>query len=266
MRVFICHSRHDDVVPLVESLRRAGATVLMDQRYQGDQAWWSRVLDEIRTCEVFAVALSDQCLQSKLCQAQVDYARALELPMLPVQIAHMTIYRIKTVFTGQIVDFKRQLVDFRHPDVASGMAVKEALDTLVGHRTALPHPLPEPPPIPFEHSSRLAALTARIESPEQLSPAEQTSLVLELRSALEDEEGDAVRGDIRRVLRMLRARPELSHVAATQADQLLWTPTYALTLPPPSRPGPFAPSAPSAPPTGYPSADTPKERWWRRRR
>ena len=269
MQVFICHSRRDDagVQPLADRMRHAGVTVLMEQSQdRRRKATWSGVLDQIRSCTVFTVALTDQCLQSKPCQAQLNYARALGLPMLSVQIDHVTRYRIDPTSI-------RQSVDFRHPDVASGMAVMEALHTLAAQRTALPDPLPEPPPIPSGYLfGYVSGFAAQVESAEQLSPAAQSQLIYELRGALDDEEDDAVRDDIRRVLRMLSARPDLTHRSTIEVNALLQTPAW-----PPRPPTVLPPNLPSAPapPTVRPpfvpyGSPTPpaesKPRWWRRKR
>ena len=61
MQVFICRSRHDDAVvqTLADSLRHAGVIVLMEQSRDRGEASWFRVLDQIRSCTVFTVALID---------------------------------------------------------------------------------------------------------------------------------------------------------------------------------------------------------------
>jgi hypothetical protein len=66
-------------------------------------------------------------------------------------------------------------------------------------------------------------------------------MIYELRGALDDEEDDAVRDDIRRVLRMLSGRPDLTHRSATEVNALLQTPPYSLPPPVPSALPPFAP-------------------------
>jgi hypothetical protein len=75
-------------------------------------------------------------------------------------------------------------------------------------------------------------------------------MIYELRGALDDEEDDAVRDDIRRVLRMLSGRPDLTHRSATEVNALLQTPPYSLPPPVPSALPPFAPY--EEPPPGRP--------------
>jgi hypothetical protein len=215
MTVFISHSSRDAaaVGSLVQHLTAARESVWLDQSLSGGEAWWSRVLDQIRSCSVFVVALSNNALHSKPCRAEMGYAKALGLPILPVQIGDVDSYRLDPIFTVQ-------LVDYRNPDVAAGMGLIAALRERAGERGALPDPLPEPPPIPYEYLQRLGMA---VDSPEELSPTEQSTMFLELRRALRDEDDDSVGEDIRRLLRALRRRSEVTYAIVSEIDELLRT-------------------------------------------
>jgi serine/threonine kinase PknH len=173
MTAFICHSSRDAaaVAALLEHLRAARENVWLDQSLTGGEAWWTRILQEIRSCSVFVVALSNHTLRSKPCRAEMGYAKALGLPILPVQVGEVDSYRIDPIFTVQSVDY-------RHPDVTAGMALIAALRERAAERSELPDPLPEPPPIPFGYLQRLGTA---VDSPEELSPAEQATMLFELR-------------------------------------------------------------------------------------
>jgi hypothetical protein len=69
--------------------------------------------------------------------------------------------------------------------------------------TELPDPSPDPPPNPYENLQRLGVA---IDSPEELSPTEQSTILANLRQALGQEDDENVREDIRRLLRALRRR------------------------------------------------------------
>jgi serine/threonine kinase PknH len=213
MTVFICHSSHDHaaVRSLVQHLQTAHESVWLDQSLIGGEAWWHRILHQIRSCTVFVVALSNSCLQSKPCRAEMDYAKALGLPVLPVIIGDVDSYRIDPIFNVQSVDL-------RNPDVASGAALIAAVRERAAERKELPDPLPDPPPIPYEFLQRLGVA---IDSPEELSPTEQSTILTDLRQALRSEDDETVREDIRRLLRALRRRSEVTHGNVDEIDELL---------------------------------------------
>jgi serine/threonine kinase PknH len=213
MTVFICHSSRDHAAVrfLVQHLQTAHESVWLDQSLLGGEAWWDRILHQIRSCTVFVVALSNSCLQSKPCRAEMDYAKALGLPVLPVVIGDVDSYRIDPIFAVQSVDF-------RNPDAASGAALFVAVRERAAERRELPDPLPDPPPIPYEFLQRLGVA---IDSPEELSPTEQSTMLADLRQALRQEDDESVREDIRRLLRALRRRSEVTLTTVDEIDDLL---------------------------------------------
>jgi serine/threonine kinase PknH len=213
MTVFICHSSRDHVAvrSLVQYLQTAHESVWLDQSLIGGEAWWQRILHQIQSCTVFVVALSNSCLQSKPCRAEMDYAKALGLPILPVIIGDVDSYRIDPIFNVQSVDL-------RNSDVASGAALIAAVRERATERKELPDPLPDPPPIPYEFLQRLGVA---IDSPEELSPTEQSTMLADLRQALRREDDETVREDIRRLLRTLRRRSEVTLTTVDEIDELL---------------------------------------------
>jgi serine/threonine kinase PknH len=213
MTVFICHSSRDHaaVRSLVQHLQTAHESVWLDQSLIGGEAWWDRILHQIRSCTVFVVALSNSCLQSKPCRAEMNYAKALGLPVLPVVIGDVDSYRIDPIFAVQSVDL-------RNPDATSGAALIAAIRERAAERTELPDPLPDPPPIPYEFLQRLGVA---IDSPEELSPTEQSTMLADLRQALRQEDDESVREDIRRLLRALRRRSEVTLTTVDEIDDLL---------------------------------------------
>ena len=143
MKVFISYSRDDEgaVRSLVGDLQRAPVQVWLDEELGGGDAWWTAILNEIRECTVFLFALSDNSLHSKPCRAERGYAQALGLPILPVQVGEISSFRADPIFS-------RQLIDYRKPTSATGFALMGALNEHAAHRTDLPDPLPDAPPIP----------------------------------------------------------------------------------------------------------------------
>jgi len=210
MKIFISYSRRDDapVRSLVADLQRARQQVWLDEDLGGGEAWWTQILEQIRDCTVFVLALSSNSLSSKPC---LDYAKALGVPILPVQVGAVVSYRDDPIFA-------MQLVDYRDPTRDSAMALISALHDRAAGRGELPDPLPEPPPIPYAYLQRLGAA---IRGDAALSPQTQMGMVFELREALREEDDDTVRDDIRNLLRALRARTEVTLAIATEIDTVL---------------------------------------------
>jgi serine/threonine kinase PknH len=257
MTVFICHASRDDaqVAALVRHLQAAHETVWLDQSLLGGEAWWSKILHQIRSCTVFLVAMSNHSLQSKPCRAEINYAKALGLPILPVLIGEVDSYRIDPIFTVQSVDY-------RNPDVTSGATLIAAVRERAAERTELPDPLPEPPPLPYEYLQRLGVA---IDSPDELSPTEQTTILLELRRALRDEDDETVRADITRLLRALRRRSEATHTTVADIDELLSKePTASAdSVAPAHAPEALSAAASGKPPTPTQSSTAPSTPRWR---
>ena len=82
MTVFVSYSSRDRdaVKSLTQDLQDADEQVWMDQRLAGGDAWWRAILEQIRGCDVFIFALSQNSIDSKPCQAELQYAQALGLP------------------------------------------------------------------------------------------------------------------------------------------------------------------------------------------
>jgi serine/threonine kinase PknH len=171
---------------------------------------WAAIVEQIRDCSVFAFALSDKSLKSKPCRAEVDYATALTLPVLPVQIGAVKSYRTDTLFSKQYVDY-RDSTKNRIIDLVS------VLRKLSGQRGELPVPLPEAPQIPYEYLQRLGAA---IRGSADLGRSAQAAIVSELRSALDVEEDDTVRADIRELMQLLRDRTDVVYPIVKEIDSI----------------------------------------------
>jgi serine/threonine kinase PknH len=213
MGLFISYSSLDTgaIEPLRSALRRAHQQVWMDEDLGGGDAWWRTILEQIRNCEVFIVALSNNSLASKPCQAELSYAQALERPILPVQIGPVTSLRV-TPFAAT------QIIDYRNPTAEAGIELIGGVQVQRAQLQPLPSELPEEPPVPFAYLMRLAH---NISQP-QLSAREQADLVSELKSGLEEDGDDpAARNDIKQLLCMLRDRPDVAYRVRTDIESLL---------------------------------------------
>ncbi|WP_310774215.1 sensor domain-containing protein [Mycobacterium sp. Z3061] len=213
MAIFISYSSQDrtSLDALTTALKRAQQKVWFDQELGGGDAWWNAILEQIRSCEVFIVALSNNWLQSKPSLAELRYAQALNRPILPVKVGPVDSVRVNPVSTLQIIDYQ-------NPTVDAGIQLVTAIHAMRDKAAPLPSPLPEEPPVPFGYIMRLGNDL----SEKELTPAQQLQLLLELRTGL-DEDGDdpSARGDIAQLLRMLRMRHDVTYRTRTEIDNVL---------------------------------------------
>ncbi|OBJ65715.1 hypothetical protein A9W94_08065 [Mycobacterium asiaticum] len=211
--IFISYSSQDRTAleALTTALKRAQQKVWFDQELGGGDAWWNAILEQIRSSEVFIVALSNNWLQSKPSQAELRYAQALNRPILPVKVGPVDSVRVNPVSTLQIIDYQ-------NPTVDAGIQLVTAIHALREKAPPLPSPLPEEPPLPFGYIMRLGNTL----SEKELTPQQQLQLLVELRSGL-DEDGDdpSARSDIAQLLRMLRMRHDVTYRTRTEIDNVL---------------------------------------------
>jgi hypothetical protein len=271
--VFVSYSSRDRdaVKSLTQDLQDTEEQVWMDQRLAGGEAWWRAILEQIRGCDVFVFALSQNSIDSKPCQAELQYARALGLPILPVQVGPVDSMQLNPLATVQAIDY-------RHPTPNTGMRLLAALNRDRARHQPLPDPLPDEPPVPFEYLIRLYTTIA---GPDFLSPRDQAALVAQLQVGLrEDGDHAAARNDIVTLLTKLRDREDVTYRTRADVDAILASieagpPAVAATttlaptppvppdnrLPPPPLPGPVgqAPAHPNLAPTQYPPDRSPPQ-------
>jgi serine/threonine kinase PknH len=213
MGLFVSYSSQDRsaIEPLTAALRRARQQVWFDDELGGGEAWWNEILEQIRSCEVFIVALSNHLLESKPCQAELRYAKALQRPILPVRIGPVDSMRANPLAALQVIDYQ-------NPSVDAGIQLVTAVHALAAQQQPLPSPLPDEPPVPFAYLMRLSSTL----SEQDLDPRQQTHLLTELKSGLEEDGDDpTARNDIARLLRMLRDRSDVTYRTRTEIDSLL---------------------------------------------
>ncbi|MGA8547102.1 MAG: toll/interleukin-1 receptor domain-containing protein, partial [Mycobacterium sp.] len=213
MGLFVSYSSQDRsaIEPLTTALRRARQQVWFDEDLGGGQAWWNEILEQIRACEVFIVALSNHSLESKPCQAELRYAQALQRPILPVRIGPVDSMRANPLAALQVIDYQ-------NPTVDTGIQLVTAVHALAAQQPPLPSPLPDEPPVPFAYLMRLSTTLAE----QDLDPRQQTHLLTELKSGLEEDGDDpTARNDIARLLRMLRDRSDVTYRTRTEIEELL---------------------------------------------
>jgi hypothetical protein len=213
MTLFVSYSRRDvePVMAFVDDLDGAGHDVFLDKDLHGGEEWWATILRKIRECEVFIVALSQNVLESEPCRLEIGYARALKLPILPVQIGEVDTYRLDPIFT-------KQLIDYRNPTAKIAYALTNALRDCAAQHQPLPEPLPDPPSIPYAY---LIDLSETIRGAADIPHQEQSYVLLRLRQAWRDESDESVRQDIRNLLLVMRRRPDITFMVGEDIDRAL---------------------------------------------
>jgi hypothetical protein len=214
MTVFVSYSSRDRdaVKSLTQDLHDADEQVWMDQRLAGGEAWWRAILEQIRGCDVFIFALSQNSIESKPCRAELQYAKALGLPVLPVQVGPVDSMSLNPLATVQAIDY-------RHQTPNTGMRLIAALNRERARRQPLPEPLPDEPPVPFEY---LIRLYTTISNPDYLTPRDQAALVAHLQVGLgEDGQHEAARNDIVMLLTKLHDREDATHRTRTDVEAIL---------------------------------------------
>jgi hypothetical protein len=212
--VFVSYSSRDRdaVKSLTQDLQDADERVWMDQRLAGGEAWWRAILEQLRGCDVFIFALSQNSIESKPCQAELQYAQALGLPVLPVQVGAIDSMQLNPLATVQAIDY-------RHQTPNTGMRLIAALNRERARRQPLPKPLPEEPTVPFEY---LIRLYTTISNPDYLTPRDQAALVAQLRVGLqEDGQHEAARNNIVTLLRKLHDREDATHRTRTDVEAII---------------------------------------------
>ena len=214
MTVFVSYSSRDKhaVKSLTQDLQDADEQVWVDQRLAGGDAWWRAILEQIRGCDVFIYALSQNSTQSKPCHAELQYAQPLSLPILPVQVGPVDSMSLNPLATVQAVDY-------RAPTPSTAMPLLSALNRARAQRQPLPEPLPPEPPGPFEY---LIRLYTTISNPDYLIPRDQAALFAQLQVGLgEDGQHEVARTDIAMLLTKLHDRDDATHRTRTDVEAIL---------------------------------------------
>ncbi|MEZ4671005.1 MAG: TIR domain-containing protein [Anaerolineae bacterium] len=146
-RIFISYSRVDRALTadLAARLRRINGTenVWYDEALHGGDVWWRSILDQIARCDIFMYLLSRDSLESPYCLAELNEARRLRKPVLPVLVRDRT-------------PIPPDLSVIQYVDMSSGVTLdtitdlEAAINTLAASGQELPNaplrPVPEPVP------------------------------------------------------------------------------------------------------------------------
>jgi len=209
--IFISYNRKSEDITkrIVEDIQELGHTVWFDHEISGGQPWWDKILSSIRECEIFVFIVDPRSLNSTACQREYTYASKLGKSILPLLVSDEVHVNLLPPELSAI-----QFVDCITYDTKAVLRLARALGSLPRSKP-LPDPLPGPPEIPVSY---LGALGKRVETPESMSFDEQKSLLLDLKTSYLDPE---TTGDAKKLLEVLRKRPDLLATVAGEIDELL---------------------------------------------
>ena len=212
MPIFMSYSRDDEatVKILVRGFEKADREVWYDHDLEGGEIWWDTILRQIRASDLFLFAKSDHSLGSRACIAELEYAKALQRPILPVEVGHVTSER-----SNLLADV--QHVVFRADDVTTAFEVLREADRAAKRAGPLPDPLPEEPPIPFAY---LGEIREKIDGG-RLDNDAQLDIVTQLRRSLVVETDTSARLDILGMLKTMLKRPWRTWAAGVEIRALL---------------------------------------------
>ncbi|MEJ2853110.1 TIR domain-containing protein [Saccharothrix sp. CCNWLW140] len=207
------YTRNDEptVQALRDDLERLHWPVWMDHEIHGGEQWWREIIQTIQQTRVFVFALSDASWRSRPCQEELDYAKKLGIPVLPVQVG--------AVHNTRIPIMETQAIDYRERTPEAVLALVASLADLASRQVRLPDPLPDPPTVPFEYLYRMAERLG----PKPIPADDQDVLIGQFRSKLRNEDDAVARADIVKLLKELRGRKELTVGNAEEIDALLET-------------------------------------------
>ena len=210
MQIFIGYARNDTgvVEQLHDDLVLAGHQVWFDRDLHRGQPWWDRIIDQIRSCDMFVFVLSAESVSSPACLAEVGYAIVLNRHLLPVRAGDVD----ERLAPDPIP--RLQILDYRSRGAEIAIQLVSAVAS-VAERPVAPDPEPAPPGAPIVS---IEPIRARLTQP-NLSYGEQLDVVRDLREHLgQPDEADVALG----LLLQFRARPTLP--SPSPATSMVWWP------------------------------------------
>jgi len=172
--VFICyaHDERETVVAQIDWLRSQGVAVWFDEAIEAGSRWSDDLARAVEGCSAFLYFLSPRSVSSRYCLDEVHFALECSRPIVPVEIAPVTLtpgLKLSLGGTHRLFMHKMEPDEFRRKlakglkDAMAGGGAAHPLET----RPALPRRLPLEPefavgwrPVVFGIASALMAYIA----------------------------------------------------------------------------------------------------------
>jgi hypothetical protein len=172
--VFICyaHDERDAVVAQIDWLKGQGFTVWFDEAIEAGSRWGDDLARAVEGCSAFLYFLSPRSVSSRYCLDEVHFALECGRPIVPVEIAPVTLtpgLKLSIGGTHRIFMHRMEAGEFRRKlakglgDAMAGGSAAHSLET----RPAAPRRLPFEPafavswrPVVFGIAAALTAYIA----------------------------------------------------------------------------------------------------------
>ena len=202
---FVSYARADAafVEDLHDNLEVSGLKVVFDQEQPAGVAWWNQILAYIREANVVIFVISRSSVVSRACHSELEYARAMNRDVVPIQLDATSLDEIPTRVR------ELQIQDFQAPTPADWLGLASRIRQLDNRR---PVPSPEPPAPPAPVADLAHAERKLLQ--DELNQIEQRELQAELESVAENVE------DRSRAVGLMRQLRERGDVLAAIADQI----------------------------------------------
>ena len=219
MNFFISYSRVEInlIATIAKEIELFEHKVWYDQSIQGGEDWWKIILQKIRECDIFILALSENSLQSLACNIEFEYALSLNKNAIPLIISD-----VKEI---EWVDTKIRRIQYvkysNNNDYESRKRLVDAFKSL-GISPPLPSSLPIEPKVPL---SLFAQISTKLNEA-NLSIKDQNELldkILEL--LLNKSEKDKAKI----LLNQFRKHPDLIEKIGKEIDKQLELSTKAIS-------------------------------------
>jgi hypothetical protein len=154
VKLFFSYARPDRqrADSLAQRLRQAGYEVWLDSELTGGQAWWEKILEQVRMCDALVMMVSWTSITSQACMYERSYATQLGKAVLPVAVEEIHA-EVLPPDIGRL-----QVIDYSQPSETAAFQLIGSVMKLLPP-PPLPDPLPEPPSIPISY---LAAIADRL--------------------------------------------------------------------------------------------------------
>lgn len=152
-RIFISYSRADkqfidQFIPLIRRVYGHG-NLWFDEDIHGGTHWWQLILKQVGTCELFVYLVSNESLESRYCQAELEEALRLKKQILPVVVR-----RLNPPYPGNIPDHLADILHkIQYVDMAKGFSDPNVHAMLYGSINRLLDAVPERQQIPIHSTS-----------------------------------------------------------------------------------------------------------------
>lgn len=198
-RLFISYARENkpDVDALVRDVESLGYETWLDSSLRGGQKWWDEILRRIADSDVFIAVVSAQSLNSVACRRELEWASALNKPVLPLAVGPLPDALPRALSTRQITTYSTSARE-------AAFALAGALGNLPAAQPA-PSPLPEAPLAPLSY---LTDLVDHVNQSEPLTHDQQREILVRLEPALDSADPEEARG-ARYVLETFSRRDDL---------------------------------------------------------